>query len=130
VPSEKRDRETPEVWAKRVERWRDSGLTSAEFAAEIDINPRTLTYWAWRVRKDGKQRQPEAQLKAQKAKATPKRKHPGKRPQPPPFVELVSAAPTDSQPFEIVVRSITVRVPQTAAADLVKRAFEFAEKQK
>ena len=36
-----------EEWAKRVERWRDSGLTCAEFAAELGINPRTLTYWKW-----------------------------------------------------------------------------------
>ncbi|HEU5073939.1 MAG TPA: hypothetical protein VFU02_07195 [Polyangiaceae bacterium] len=114
-----------------MERWRDSGLTSAEFAAEIDINPRTLTYWAWRVRKDGKQRQPEVrQALPETPKATPQRKRTEKSPQPPSFVELVSASPTDSQPLEIVVRSVTVRVPQTAAAELVKRAFEFAEKQK
>ncbi len=36
-----------EEWAKRVERWRASGLTTAEFAAELGVNPRTLTYWKW-----------------------------------------------------------------------------------
>ena len=36
-----------EEWAKRVERWRDSGLTCPEFAAELGVNPRTLTYWKW-----------------------------------------------------------------------------------
>jgi hypothetical protein len=34
-------------WAKRVERWRDSGLTTAEFAAELGINSKTLTCCAW-----------------------------------------------------------------------------------
>jgi len=32
-------------WAKRVERWADSGLTSKEFAAELGINPRSLVFW-------------------------------------------------------------------------------------
>lgn len=114
-----------------MQRWKDSGLTCGEFAAESDINPRTLMYWAWKLRKDGKQGQPDAQQARPKgAKATPKRKPTEKRVGPPSFVELVSPAPTDGQPVEIVVRSVTVRVPQTAAADLVRRAFEFAEKQK
>jgi hypothetical protein len=42
-------RESRETWAKRVERWRDSGLTAAEFAAEVGVNPRTLSYWKWRL---------------------------------------------------------------------------------
>jgi hypothetical protein len=36
-----------EEWTKRVERWRDSGLTCPEFAAELGVNPRTLAYWKW-----------------------------------------------------------------------------------
>jgi hypothetical protein len=40
---QKRARVEREEWAKRVERWRDSGLTTAEFATELGINPRTLT---------------------------------------------------------------------------------------
>jgi hypothetical protein len=43
-PVRKRTRVGREEWAKRVERWRDSGLTTAEFAAEVGINPKTLTY--------------------------------------------------------------------------------------
>jgi hypothetical protein len=42
-------RETREVWAKRVERWRDSGLTVKEFAAEIGVNANTLAGWRWRI---------------------------------------------------------------------------------
>lgn len=29
-------------WAKRVERWKDSGLTAAEYAAETGINVRPV----------------------------------------------------------------------------------------
>jgi transposase-like protein len=42
-------REGREVWAKRVERWRDSGLTLKEFAAEIGVNANTLAGWRWRL---------------------------------------------------------------------------------
>ncbi len=31
-----------EQWAKRVERWKDSGLTAKEFAAETGINAQSL----------------------------------------------------------------------------------------
>lgn len=131
VASEKRERESAEVWAKRVERWKDSGLKCGEFCAEINVNPRTLMYWAWRLRKGGKREQPVSRPTRSKAPTAerPKQKLPGKR-TPPPFVELVSTTPTDGHPVEIVVRIVTVRVPQTAAADLVRRAFDFAEKQK
>lgn len=40
-------------WAKRVERWADSGLTSKEFAAELGINPRSLVFWKWQLKRDG-----------------------------------------------------------------------------
>ncbi len=41
-----------EEWAKRVERWKDSGLTAKEFAAELGIKPRTLVFWKWQLGKD------------------------------------------------------------------------------
>jgi len=43
-----------EEWAKRVERWRDSGLSCAEFAAELGVNARTLTYWKWMLGKEAR----------------------------------------------------------------------------
>ncbi len=43
-------RDSAEVWAKRVERWRDSGLTAAQYSGEVGVNPRTLVYWSWRLR--------------------------------------------------------------------------------
>ena len=49
-----RSRVAREEWAKRVERWRDSGLSCAEFAAEVGINPRTLTYWKWLLGKEAR----------------------------------------------------------------------------
>jgi hypothetical protein len=44
------ERATREVWAKRVERWQDNGLTAKEFAAELDVSPNSLTFWKWKLR--------------------------------------------------------------------------------
>ena len=43
-------RASREVWAKRVERWKDSGLSAKEFAAELDVSAKTLTFWRWKLR--------------------------------------------------------------------------------
>lgn len=32
-------------WAKRVERWLESGLTAKEFAAELNVSPSVLARW-------------------------------------------------------------------------------------
>lgn len=40
-----------EVWSKRVQRWKESGLTAKEFAAELGINHLTLRYWKYRLSK-------------------------------------------------------------------------------
>lgn len=45
------ERATREVWAKRVKRWQDSGLTAKEFAAELDVSPNSLTFWKWKLRR-------------------------------------------------------------------------------
>ena len=45
-------RTTRAEWAKRVERWADSGLTAKEFAAELGINPRSLVFWKWQLKRD------------------------------------------------------------------------------
>ena len=42
-------RESREVWSKRIERWKDSGLTAAEFAAELGISAGSLKWWKWRL---------------------------------------------------------------------------------
>src|SRR5215218_3845912 len=40
-------RESREVWTKRVDRWRASGLTADEFASEVGIKSNTLKHWSW-----------------------------------------------------------------------------------
>ncbi|MGH7436692.1 MAG: IS66 family insertion sequence element accessory protein TnpA, partial [Polyangiaceae bacterium] len=43
------DRESRETWAKRMERWKHSGLTAKEYAAELGIKAHSLTWWKWRL---------------------------------------------------------------------------------
>ena len=42
-------RSTREEWAARVARWKDSGLTAAEYASEVGISARSLAWWKWRL---------------------------------------------------------------------------------
>lgn len=43
-----------ETWVKRVEGWKESGLTAQEYAAQIGVNRRTLTYWKWHLGREAK----------------------------------------------------------------------------
>lgn len=38
-------------WQKRVGRWKESGLTAEEFAAELGIKPGTLRFWKYSLDK-------------------------------------------------------------------------------
>jgi transposase-like protein len=84
-----------EVWTERVRRLQDSDLTTAEFAAELGINPRTLTYWKWRLRKES--RSAPTRATSTKPKAT--------------FVEVKAddIRPTmTAEPIEVVINERTV----------------------
>jgi len=39
-----------EEWQKRVQRWKESGLTAKEFAAETGINAGTLQFWRYKLK--------------------------------------------------------------------------------
>ena len=103
------ERASREVWAKRVERWKDSGLTAKEFAAELDVSAGSLTFWKWKLGRlaSGVPEKPRVRRKPRGED----RKH--ARPK---FLQLVptSRAPRDvSSPFEVVFASgVIVRVPR------------------
>jgi hypothetical protein len=40
-----------EEWRRRVERWKDGGLSAKEFAAELGINAGTLQVWAYKLKR-------------------------------------------------------------------------------
>jgi hypothetical protein len=95
-------RDARATWAKRVERWGASGLSAAEFALEIGVNARTLTYWKWKLGK------------AEPRLAAPK----------PEFVEVVAPAfpLTSGDALEVVlVGGVVIRVPARFDAEALRR---------
>jgi transposase len=38
-------------WRRRVDRWKESGLTAREFAAEMGINAGTLQFWRYKLQR-------------------------------------------------------------------------------
>jgi transposase len=41
---------TRNVWAKRVEQWRKSGLSAEDFAAREGIKSKQLGWWRWKLK--------------------------------------------------------------------------------
>ena len=64
---ERADRET---WAKRVGRWKDSGPSAAEFATEIGVTPKALSWWKWQLG-TGEKRKPARRSKPRKVALSP-----------------------------------------------------------
>lgn len=46
-------RRTAEDWQREIRRWRRSGLTGREYARERGLKVTTLSWWAWKLRRDG-----------------------------------------------------------------------------
>jgi hypothetical protein len=44
-------RTSAEEWQKRIERWRESGLTADQFATELGINAGSLRFWGYKLNK-------------------------------------------------------------------------------
>jgi hypothetical protein len=96
-------RSTPEEWAARVTRWKDSGRTAKEFAAEIGVRPDTLKWWKWRL---GSERSKTA-LTRRPAQVLAKAKRSLSALT---FVEMTAAVAPE--PLEVVLPStVRVRVP-------------------
>jgi hypothetical protein len=53
-------RESREVWVKRVERWRESGLRANAFAGELGVNAATLAQWKYRLAAEARNGQAKA----------------------------------------------------------------------
>jgi hypothetical protein len=117
-PKQKRTRVEREEWAKRVERWRDSGLTTAEFAAELGINPKTLTYWAWTLKREASGKKRVWPAKKRPVAAAPS-------PMGPAFVELPRQGTTAR--FELEVRGRRLHIPTAFDAQQLRALLEILE---
>jgi hypothetical protein len=107
-----------ETWAKRVEQWKDSGLSGPEFAREVGISRHSLSWWKWRLRADARRAaDPEA------AKRRPRRKRVSKITPPITFVEM--PAPTLRETLEVVLPTgVRIRVPSEFDAGAVARLVQ------
>jgi hypothetical protein len=100
-------------WAKRVERWRDSGLTAKQFASETGVKASTLSFWSWRLRADGG-RGAVAVTKGRAGRPDTRRQPPRRAAGPSKFVELApsAAVPALAAALEVVLScGVVVRVP-------------------
>lgn len=104
-------RASRDEWAKRVERWRDSGLSAEQFATELGINAGTLKFWKYKLSL------PPGEKKSRKAKRKPL-----------PLVELRAAPVMQDSAFELEVRGgRRVRVHAGFDADVLKRLLSVLE---
>ncbi len=117
-------------WAKRVERFRDSGLSAKEFAAETGLNASTLSYWRWKLAAQATGKAKAARTAASTRPARARTAKPTKRAATPKFVEVpVAAVTTTPAALELWVGEVRVRVSQgfdEATLTRVVRAVEAA----
>ena len=128
-------RESREVWEKRVARWRDSGLSAREFAAEVGVNAGTLGWWSSRLRQD----EPGKAAPAPRRRGRVDRDGAARAAAPPPSVKWVEVVGVDgssgmqeraaasSPVFEVVVAGRTIRVPSDFDADSLRRLIAVLE---
>jgi len=102
-------REGRAVWEARVRRLGESDLTTKEFAAELGVNERTLTYWKWRFGKEARE--------SERRERTPKASKPT-------FVEVRPSEPVrkDRSRIEVVLDGgVVVRVPDDFESETLQR---------
>ncbi len=110
-------REPRAVWEKRIERWRDSGLTAKEFAVEIGVEVGRRRYWEWHLTKTGHGAVRRSAGGAGTATREPWRAEMAAIP----FVEVAAPAPSE-EPIELVAASgLRVRVPARFDEEALRR---------
>ncbi len=124
------ERASRETWAKRVERWTDSGLTAKEYAAEAGLNAHSLAWWKWRLGAEGRPRRStrvevSASRSALSAASTSSSSSSTTRPLT--FVEVPTSERAGS--LEIVLPSqVRIRVPSAFDASALGRLLDVLEK--
>ena len=98
-----------EVWIKRLERWRDSGLSAKEFAEQAGVDSDRLRHWKWRLAKEGIEPKAASTQSVATAGALP-------------FVEVTPTPPRDrDEVIEILVPSgFRIRVPERFDAETLR----------
>ena len=112
---ERADRET---WAKRVERWKDSGLSAGQFASEIGVSAKALSWWKWQLSRGERRKPAQRQRKTRRIALSPMT-----------FVEM--SAPARSDALEIVLPSgVRLRIPAPVDSDALGQVLDVLEKRR
>jgi transposase-like protein len=115
-----------------VERWRDSGLTTKEFASETGLNASTLAFWRWKLHAQGGRGDSAPRRSSHQKPSATRAAVKRRRASSPRFVEVTAApvAAPAAAALEIVLGGGTVvRVPagfDEATLSRVVRALEVA----
>jgi hypothetical protein len=97
-------RATEEEWARRVSRWRASGLSAAEYGRRSGLSEKTLRWWKWRFAAAARLAKTDAPLT---------------------FVEVTP----QREAIEIVLASGTrIRLPSDFEASALARALDVLER--
>ena len=108
---------TREEWAKRVEGWRRSRLSAADYAAKVGVNPRSLAWWKWQLESTST------------ARKTARSRKPRRSLSPLTFVEV--APPRMTSGLEVVAPSgMCIRVPEDFDPVVLGRLLDVLEHRK
>ena len=124
-------RTTRATWEKRVERWRDSGLSVAEYSRELGISARSLKWWGWKLSADARSAGPKTEPRKRRKVRTPRRRAPATPAVTPlTFVEMTPAAVAPgATPIEIVLRTgVQLRVSVGFDAPTLERVLDVVER--
>ena len=108
-------RTSAEEWQKRIERWRDSGLTADQFAAETGINAGTLRFWGYKLN--------QAKRETAGIAAPPKKRRRAVRS----FIEVRTTASDSSFDLELG-NGRRLRVPSGFESEALERLLELLER--
>jgi transposase len=112
------ERVSRETWAQRVERWKDSGLTAKEYAAEVGINAHSLYWWKWHLTSAA-----SGKPAGEGRRSRPRKKAATDETAGVTFVELPSSMV--AEPFEVVLpSSVRVRVPPSFDSAALRRLLD------
>jgi len=111
----KAKRASREDWRKRVERWRDSGLTAEQFASEIGVKATTLKFWKYTFDKEARGQTTSTGTVTQKVTAAS-------------FVELQPATRIDAG-FELDLGgNRRLRIPSSFDPDALRRLLDILDR--
>jgi hypothetical protein len=124
-------RTTRATWEKRVERWRDSGLSAAEYSRELGISARSLKWWGWKLSADAQSVAPKTEPRKVRKTQSPRRRAPATPGVTPlTFVEMAPAAVAPvATPIDIVLRTgVQLRVSVGFDAPTLERVLDVVER--